>query len=176
MSLFDDEHYRWRETYFLFLQSLKRPSAESVVEMIGGLSHNFDLQRVRSDDAGRFESMTVVASDAYSAIDISYVEGEEVEEQIASLSTEMLPLIDDAEERKCFDRLADFNGRFDLLHFEQLGDDADVDSAEIGGEDAEADEIDGMLDPGALLLVLDAMAELCDGVGIDPQSNSVMMP
>ncbi len=31
-----------------------------------------------------------------------------------------------------------------------------------------------MLDPSTLLLVLDALAELTGGVGIDPQSGSLM--
>jgi len=172
MSLFDDDHFRWRETYFVFLKSIARPTAESVVEAVSSLNPNFDLQRIRSDEEGRFESMTVVSSDAYSAIDISYVQGDEVEEQIAALSTEMLPLIDEPEERKCFDRLADFDGRFDLLHFEQI---TEASEEEFSTEEDE-DELGGMLDPGALLMVLDAMSELCDGVGIDPQSNSVMMP
>ncbi len=174
MSLFDDDHYRWRETYFVFLEAKKRPLTEQVLETVGSLNPNFDLQRIRSDDEGRFESMTVVAGDAYSAVDISYVQGEEVEEQIAALSTEMLPLIDDPDERKAFDRLADFNGRFDLLHFEQITGEDDFSA----GEEEEDDEemLGGMLDPGALLLVLDAISELSDGVGIDPQSNSVMMP
>lgn len=175
MSLFNDDHYRWRETYFVFLEARKRPSLEDVMEAVQSLNPNFDLQRIRSDDAGRFESMTVVSTDAYSAVDISYVEGNEVEEQIAALSTEMLPLIDEPDERKAFDRLADFDGRFDLLHFEQITEGSD-DFPMGDDEDAEPDELGGMLDPGALLMVLDAMSGLCDGVGIDPQSNSVMMP
>ena len=176
MSLFDDNHYRWRESYFVFLEAKRRPSLERVLEAIQSLNPNFDLQRVRSDDDGRFESMTVVSTDAYSAIDISYVEGNEVEEQIAALSTEMLPLIDEADERKCFDRLADFNGRFDLLHFEQITEGEPLSDHEDDDDNDPDDEFGGMLDPGPLLMVLDSMSELCDGVGIDPQSNSVMMP
>ena len=48
-------------------------------------------------------------------------------------------------------RLRDFDGRFDVLHFEQV--------AEIGEED----DGDELLDPSALLAVLDALAKLTGG-------------
>ena len=35
-------------------------------------------------------------------------------------------------------------------------------------------EEDEFLDPGALLIVLAKLANLCQGVGIDPQSGAVM--
>jgi len=55
------------------------------------------------------------------------------------------------------------NGRFDVLHFEQV--------TEPGDEDEAGDE---MLDPGAILLVLAALAKLTGGVAIDPQSGTVI--
>jgi hypothetical protein len=36
------------------------------------------------------------------------------------------------------------------------------------------DEFDEMLDPSALLIVLDALVELTGGVGVDPQSGTLL--
>jgi hypothetical protein len=51
--------------------------------------------------------------------------------------------------------------RFDIMHFEQVTDD-------------QIEEGEEMLDPSALLLVLDALVDLTGGVGIDPQSGALM--
>jgi hypothetical protein len=51
--------------------------------------------------------------------------------------------------------------RFDIMHFEQMTDD-------------QIDEGEEMLDPSALLLVMDALVELTGGVGVDPQSGALM--
>jgi hypothetical protein len=40
--------------------------------------------------------------------------------------------------------------------------------------DEDEDEMDGMFDPSALLIVLDALVQLTDGIGIDPQSGSML--
>ena len=50
------------------------------------------------------------------------------------------------------------------MHFEEVCDDpATVE-----------EELDEMLDPGGLLVVLEALIEMTDGVGIDPQSGSLL--
>ena len=53
-----------------------------------------------------------------------------------------------------------------MLHFEQV-----ADLPENGSEDEEPEEL---LDPGALLAVLDALAKLTGGVAIDPQSGTLL--
>ena len=62
------------------------------------------------------------------------------------------------------EKLRKFDGRFDVLHFEQVG--------EPGEDDDE--ESDNMLDPSALLLVLDVLAELTGGIAIDPQTGTML--
>ena len=61
-------------------------------------------------------------------------------------------------------RLPKCDARFDLLHFEHM-------TAAAGQAE---DELDEMLDPSALLLVLDALAKLTDGIAIDPQAGTVL--
>ena len=60
-------------------------------------------------------------------------------------------------------RLRQYDGRFDVLHFEQI--------AELPGEDEEPDEL---LDPGALLAVLGVLADITDGIAVDPQSGTIL--
>ena len=63
---------------------------------------------------------------------------------------------DDIEKLK---RLKNFDARFDIFHFEQ---------------EVEAVEEDELFDPAALLLLMEKLAELCRGIGYDPQSQSLM--
>ncbi len=62
------------------------------------------------------------------------------------------------EERGKLNRLAGCDARFDILHFEEVSD----------GEEDET------FDPSALLMVIEALARLTDGVAVDPQSGTIM--
>jgi hypothetical protein len=63
-------------------------------------------------------------------------------------------------ERAKLARLPQCDARLDIMHFEQV----------VESEDGE----DDMLDPSALLLVLEALVKLTGGVGIDPQAGALM--
>ena len=65
-------------------------------------------------------------------------------------------------ERALVNRLAKCDARLDVYHFERITFLADE------------DEEEEFLDPGSLLIVLEKLAELCDGVAIDPQTGSVL--
>ena|SRR6185295_17006734 len=171
MSTFERDEFKWRETYFVMFQSSSRPSLKKVERMLRGLSDRFELTNAVADDDGRFESVTVLSPDDYAALDISYETGDEVVEQGAALYEELKSSAADPEERAKLNRLPKLDARFDLLHFEQVTNgDGGVPSGGAGPED----ELDEMLDPSALLIVLDALVELTKGVGIDPQSGTVM--
>lgn len=70
-----------------------------------------------------------------------------------------------AENHGLLEKLRKFDGRFDVLHFEQVGE---------PGEEEDNEETDNMLDPSALLLVLDVLAELTGGIAIDPQTGTIL--
>ena len=165
MSTFERDEYKWRETYFVLFDSAKRPSLERVESALHALSDRFQLINGMADEDGRFESITVLSPDDYAALDISFEAGEEVTEQVETIEAEFKAGPLDAEERKQLERLKKFDAKLDLLHFEQKSDD------DIGGGEEDFDE---MLDPSALLIVLDAMVELTGGVGVDPQSGSLL--
>jgi hypothetical protein len=161
MSMFEDEHYRWRETYFVLFDSAKRPTLAEVKKTLRALGDRYELVNPRGDGKGRFESISLVSPEDFAAIDICFTSGEEVTEQGADLYEEIQRGVPAAERTK-LKRILAYEGRFDVLHFEKLPD------------PEEQDQEDDMLDPGAVLIVLAALARLVDGVAIDPQSGTVI--
>jgi hypothetical protein len=92
-------------------------------------------------------------------MDITYVEGTEVQQQVRELLDEFKTMTLAGDEARKLARLAKCDARFDIFHFEQ------VDSAA---------EDDDQMDPGGLLLVMEKLAQLTKGIGLDPQSLSLM--
>ena len=59
------------------------------------------------------------------------------------------------------EKIARCDARLDVLHFEQL----------VDNDDEEPEE---MLDPSALLIVLNGLAKLTGGVALDPQAGTLL--
>lgn len=162
MSLFDDDQYRWRETYFVLFDPERRPLLSEVEARLKGLNARFELSGGRVDDAGRIESLTLLSPHDSAALDITYLSGEEVMQETSELLKELQP-IDDEEQRRLA-RARKLTGRFDVMHFEYV-------QADVADEEEEGDV---SFDPSALLIVLDALTEMTDGVAFDPQSGCMM--
>jgi hypothetical protein len=163
MSMFERDEYKWRETYFVLFDSAKRPTLSQIEEVLRDLNERFEMLNATADEDGRFESITVMSPDDYAALDVSYEAGEEVVEQAKALNQEMKSSAADNEERAKLKQLLACDARFDLLHFEQMTED-----------EPDEDELDEMLDPSALLIVMDALVELTGGVGVDPASGTLV--
>lgn len=162
MSLFENEEYRWRDTYFVLFPAKQRPTVGETLQAIETLGPRFQVQETRCDEAGRFESLTLISPDDFSAMDLSFVAGEEVEEQVQGLlSSRKLDQLT-ADEQPKWKLLADCDARFDIYHFERI----------VLSEEGEED--DEFLDPGGLLIVLECLAKLCGGVSIDPQAGTML--
>jgi hypothetical protein len=162
MSTFERDNFQWRETYFVLFDTGKRPSLARVEKALRSLNGRFEITAGVADEKGDFESLTLLSPDDYAALDISYVAGDEVREQGEALFQELKTSVADAHEQTQLARLPKCDARFDLFHFEQL-------TAAPAGDDP-----DEMLDPSALLVVLEALARLTKGVGVDPQSGSLL--
>ncbi len=162
MSMFENDNYRWRETYFVQFDPKRRPRLEQVERRLAAMGDQFELTSARADEQGRFESLTILARDDFAALDISYIEGDEVLEQGEQFAADLTTSACEAEDKSKLALLRSYGGRFDVLHFEQV--------AEAG----EREDSDEMLDPSALLLVLDILVELTDGVAVDPQCGTLM--
>ncbi|MHB0955990.1 MAG: hypothetical protein ACYC0X_06365 [Pirellulaceae bacterium] len=162
MSLFENEEYRWRDTYFVLFHSKNRPTADATLQALEALGPRFRVQETGCDEEGRFESLTLVSPDDFSAMDISFIVGDEVEEQVATLIQGGRPSQLNKEEQQKWKLLPGCDARFDIYHFERIV---------LSEED---DEEEGFLDPGGLLIVLECLAKLCHGVSIDPQAGTVL--
>ncbi|MCA9154489.1 MAG: hypothetical protein KDA38_06860 [Planctomycetales bacterium] len=161
MSLFERPEYRWRETYFVVFPRANRPGRGQVEACLRGLDRRYDITTGRADEEGRFESITLVSPQDFSAMDITYLEGDDVAEQVAELHRELADSVLTDDEQAKWNRLRGCDARFEIFHFEQM----------MEEDEQEADEY---MDPGALLGVLERLAQLCGGVGIDPQSGALM--
>ena len=161
MSTFEDQNYRWRETYFVLFDLKKRPKLETVAKTIQALNNRYELGNLSADDHERIESLTIISPEDYAALDICFTSGEEVREQVVALVADLKKSTGDAGPQISEEKLLSYNGRFDVLHFERI--------AEMSEE-----EDDEMLDPSALLIVLETLAKLTGGVAVDPQSGTIL--
>ncbi|MFK7766954.1 MAG: hypothetical protein AB8B55_07005 [Mariniblastus sp.] len=157
MSLFEDENYVYRDTFFVHFQNKNRPTGKQVKDAIQSLGDKYEQSSLREND-GKFESLTIRSPHDSSAMDISLVEGEEVTEQVTDLMGEFRTMTLSGDEHEKLKILSGCNARFDILHFEQKSDASEED----------------MLDPGGLLLVMERLSQTCNGVGLDPQSRTLL--
>jgi hypothetical protein len=164
MSLFENDEYQWRETYFILFREADQPTARKMEQSLKRLDARYAIRDVRADEAGRFESLTLEAPDDYSAMDISLVRGDEVVEQTSELMKELLQNATSAEEKKSIRQLDQYRCRYDIYHFEQL--------VFVGSEDGDDDN--DFMDPGAVLTVMQKIAALCHGVIVDPQAYTII--
>ena len=160
MSLFENEEYRWRETYFVLFEERHRPTLEETTDALTGVGSGYKVTEKRVD-GGFVDSLTLVSPHDFAGMDISYVSGDEVRAQVEELQSQLN--VDDLtdEEQEKLKILPSVNARFDIYHFEQIVFEA-------------LDEEDGFMDPGTLLLVLEGLARVASGVGIDPQSDTIV--
>ncbi len=162
MSTFEDGRYRWRETYFVLFPARKRPPLKLVQKALSAIDKHYQLSNLTADDEGLFESLTLVSPEDFAALDICFTSGDEVIEQVDGLVEDLKETVAPGQQA-VLKRLRQYDGRFDVLHFEQIG--------ELPGEDEEPEEL---LDPGALLAVLGVLADISGGIAVDPQSGTIL--
>jgi hypothetical protein len=163
MSMFENNRYQWRETYFVLFETENRPKLLTVAKALSALNKRFLLIDQNADDEGLFDSLTLISPDDFAALDICYTGGDEVLEQSASLVQDLKKVGADCSPLVSWEQIKNHESRFDVLHFEQI--------SQENPDDAEEDDI---LDPSALLIVLGALAKLTGGVAVDPQAGTLI--
>lgn len=162
MSLFENDHYRWRETYFVLFDEKRLPTVSSMRRLLKQLGDRFEVVEIREDEARNFESLTIISPQDFAGMDITCDVGEEVVAQAEDLIKELMRASLTPEDHEKLKRLKNFRARFEIFHFEQA----------VGGfSESEDDEY---LDPGGLLIVMQRLAQHCGGIAIDPQSGAFM--
>lgn len=154
-----DEQFQWRETYFVLFQSARRPSLRQVQKAIHEVDANFQVRQAAADDEGLFESLNVISPRDHAALEIDYFAGGDVLEQVKALRSDIRA---SSADRDKLDRLPSCNARFEVMHFEEIV------------EAVPGEEDDEVFDPSALLVMLEALVTLTDGVGFDPQSGTLL--
>jgi hypothetical protein len=160
MSLFDDPNYRWRDTFLVLFDDEQRPTIElalSAIQKIG----KFEMQNLSESESRHIESMTITSNVDLVGLEIFYVAGAEVVEETEAL---VLELTEDAlllGNEDSLTQLSTANARFDILHFEQITENAN-----------EPSDDNELMDPGSLLAVTAALASLVNGVAVDPSAAS----
>ena len=154
-----DDRFEWRETYFVLFQSRKRPLLRDVEAAFNALGGQFQLTEPAADDEGRIEALNVVSPEDHSALEIDYLSGDEVLLQVAELTKELRGETGYAEK---LSKLQRCDARFEVMHFEEM-----VDAPP-------EDEGDEAFDPSALLMALETLVKLTDGVGVDPQAGTLL--
>ncbi len=154
MSLFDNIAYQYRDTFFVFFPLAKRPDAEVVRASLESLREGFNISSIRVEGP-LLKSIAIECPDDNSGMDVALVSGDEVRQQVGDLMKEfkLITLVGDDLAR--LELLKKCDGRFDILHFGRLD----------SGDD---------IDPGGLLLVIQQLSELTGGIGVDPQSMSLI--
>jgi len=161
MSLFADGNYQWRETYFVLFDRKHRPKADDIKRLLVELGPRMEIRELSADGGGLLESMTVLSHADAAGMDITFVEGDEVKEQIVQLRQEWKGKRTSDKEKPHLERALHADARFDVFHFEEITEFPD-------------EEDDGPLDPGTLLLVLNKLARLCHGEALDPQTGELL--
>ena len=160
MSLFDDPNYRWRDTFLVLFDDEQRPTIElalSAIQQIG----KFQVRNSSESESRLIESITITSSVDLVGLEILYVAGDEVVEEIEAL---VMELAEDAmllDNEDSLTQLSAANARLDILHFEKITENSNGPSDD-----------DELMDPGSLLAVTAALANLVSGVAVDPSSAS----
>lgn len=159
MSDDGSDDFRWRETYCIMFPVDRRPTLTQVESVLGEIGRHIKFDNLTADEDGLFESLILQSPDDYAALEISYEAGEVVIEQAVELAKQ---LKSDAEPEQLA-QLLKSDARLDVMHFEHVVHDAS------GG-----DEEEEMLDPSCLLLAVDLLREMTEGIAIDPASGAIL--
>lgn len=157
MSDLESEEFRWRDTYFVWFAEDRKPTLAQLQGALAALPGHFELQDQAVDEAGTFESLTVVSRADNVALEITMLTGDDIRQQAETLAEEMKQAGEGDVRR--LGKLACCDARFDVMQFDRVAD-----------EEADDDEFD----PSTLLSVLGALARLVDGISVDPQSGLIV--
>lgn len=157
MSLFENSLYEYCDTFFVFLQAKNMPTAKAIEASLAELGSRYIVENVKEAD-GKFISATVRSPADFSGMDLTYVTGEEVADQMKTLGEELRHMTLHGGEQDTLTRMLKSTARYDVFHFEEKN----------------ANNEDEFLDPGGLLLVLQKIAATCDGISYDPQSQDFL--
>jgi hypothetical protein len=118
MSLFNDERYTWRETYFVLFDPAMRPRLSDVRRELRHVAGALTILDSKAESGGNLLTMTVASYEDHSALEIVYREGNDVHNEICRLA-EILEKGSTAKEKERLREAKTCRAKFEILHFEQ---------------------------------------------------------
>lgn len=160
----ESEQFAWRDTYFVWFMASRRPTLSQLQKTLSALPDHYELQHPEADERGNIESITVLSTMDRGALEISYLQGDDIQAE-AEASAEEMKSSGDSDPKR-LNRLALCDARFEVIQFERVDED---DTDEVN-----EDELGEEFDPSMLLVVINALTKLTDGIGVDPQSGLIV--
>jgi len=120
MSLFSDNRYCWRETYFILCHPARRPKLAEVEKGLAKLFPTLRMRDSQSDADGHLELLSVISLEDNAGLDVVYQAGESVRLETASLLEEFQHQTSTTQSLEQIERARAFEARLELLHFERI--------------------------------------------------------
>ena len=118
MTLFEDDRYNWRETYFVYFESFHRPKLAEVRRALKMDAPLFSILDSKAEPHGHLVAMTIASYENHAALEIVYREGSDVlhesQHLVRSLEKEATH-----KELAQLQKIVRCKTRFDIHHFEQ---------------------------------------------------------
>ena len=89
MSLFENDLYQWRETYFVLFAEATRPKADAVAAALRQQDAHYEVSNIVADDEGKLESLTLRSPEDSSAMDITFVTTAPTDKEGLALMTQL---------------------------------------------------------------------------------------
>ena len=121
MTLFDDNRYDWRETYFVYFESSHRPKLPEIRRALRIHAPFLSILDYKTESDGSLVAMTIASYEDHAAMEIVYRDGSDVSGE-ARLFAHSLKKDAGEEERLKLQKIAQCKMRFDVHHFEQTAD------------------------------------------------------
>ena len=118
MTLFQDDRYDWRETYFVCFESARRPKLPDVRRTLKTYAPLFYILNSKADDHENLVEITIASYENHAALEVVYREGKEVLTENQHL-VKTLKKDATAEELAKLGKIVQCKTRFDVHHFEQ---------------------------------------------------------
>ena len=121
MTLFDDNRYDWRETYFVYFESSHRPKLSEVRRALRMYAPFISTLDYKTEPDGSLAAMTIASYEDHAALEIVYREGDNVAAEARQLAHS---LKEDASKEECLklQKIVRYKTRLDVHHFEQTAD------------------------------------------------------
>ena len=121
MTLFDDNRYDWRETYFVYFESAHRPKLPEVRRALRIHAPFLSISNIKADPDGNLVEMTIASYEDHAALEIVYREGNDILTEARHLARSLKEEASE-EERLKLQKIVHCKTRFDVHHFEQTAD------------------------------------------------------